>query len=112
MPEPRGLGFRVIACCDADHAGDSLTRRSISGFVVYLNNSPIYWLSKKQASIETSSYGSEFTALKHCCEYLKGIRYKLRMMGIPCDSLSFIYGDNKSTLTNSTVTHSALKKKS
>ena len=36
MLEPRGLGFRVIAYCDADYAGDLLTIRSRSGFVVYL----------------------------------------------------------------------------
>ena len=112
FPEPRGLGFKIIAYCDADHAGDMITRRSRTGFIVYLNNSPIYWLSKKQASVETSSYGSEFTAMKHCCEYLRGLRFKLKMMGIPCAMPSFIFGDNKSVLINSTVPHSALKKKS
>ena len=50
--------------------------------------------------------------MKHCCEYLKGLRYKLRMMGIPCKGPCFIYGDNKSVLVNATVPHSTLKKKS
>ncbi len=84
MPEARGLGFIVIAYCDADHAGDLAIRRSRIGFIVYLSILPIYWMSKKQASIETSSYDSEFIALKHCCEYLRGLRYKLRMMCVPC----------------------------
>ena len=72
----------------------------------------IHWMSKKKASVETSSYVSEFTALEHCCEYPRQLRYKLRMMGIPCEFPSFDYGDNKSVLANSSVPHSTLKKKS
>ena len=110
--EPRGFGFKIRAYVDADHAGDTITRRSRSGFIVFLNSAPIYWTSKKQTSIETSSFGSEFIAMKVCCEYLRGLRYKLRMMGIPCDFPSYIYGDNQSVLANSTNPFSQLKKKS
>ena len=76
-PIPLGLSFRIIAYVDADHAGDLKTRRSRTGLVIFLNKFPIYWMSKRQMSVETSSYGSEFTALKQCCECVKGIRYKL-----------------------------------
>ena len=68
--EPRGFGFTVRAKVDADHGGDTVTRRSRTGFIVYLNSAPVYWLSKKQTSVETSSFGSEFIAMKQCCEYL------------------------------------------
>ena len=50
--------------------------------------------------------------MKECCEYIRGIRYKLRMMGIPCNFPSYIYGDNKSVLVNLLVPTSVLKKKS
>jgi hypothetical protein len=50
--EPRGFGFKIRAYVDSDHAGDSITRRSRTGFIVFLNSSPIYWTSKKQTSIE------------------------------------------------------------
>ena len=89
-----------------------MTRRSRSGFIVFLNSAPIYWTSKKQTSIETSSFGSEFIAMEVCCESLRGLRYKWRMMGIPCDFPSYIYGDNQSVLANSTNPFSQLKKKS
>ena len=69
-------------------------------------------MSKKQTAVETSSFGSEFTAMKACTEYLRGLRYKLRMMGIPCDLPAFIYGDNKSVLYNTSIPESTLKKKS
>lgn len=111
-PEVRGFGFKIRAFVDSDHAGDEKTRRSRTGYMVFLNNAPIYWTSKKQGSIMTSSFGSEFIAMKECCEYLRGLRYKLRMMGIPCDYPSYIYGDNQSVLVNSSTPTSTLKKKS
>ena len=46
-----------------------------------------------------------------CCEYLRGLRYKLRMMGIPVINPVFIYGDNQSVLWNKTILESTLKKK-
>jgi hypothetical protein len=43
---------------------------------------------------------------------LRGLRYKLRMMGVPIDGPSFIYADNKSAITaNSSRPKSVLKKK-
>ena len=79
---------------------------------MFLNSALVYWMSKKQTSIESSSFGAEFIAMKQCCEYLRGLRYKLRMMGIPCEGPVYIYGDNQSVLANTTSPDSTLKKKS
>ena len=111
-PGLRGLGFTNRSFVDSDHAGDKITRRSRTGFIVYLNSAPIYWYSKKQSTIETNSFGSEFIAMKQRCEYLRRLRYKLRMLGIPIDLPSYIFGDNQSVLTNSALPLSSLKKKS
>lgn len=112
MPEPRGMGFTMRAKVDADHATDTVSRRSRTGFIVYLNCAPVYWFAKKQTSVESSSFGSEFIAMKVCCEYLRGLRYKLRMMGIPCEGPVYVFGDNQSVLANTTIPESTLKKKS
>ena len=58
-------------------------------------------------SVETSSFGYEFIAMKWCCEYL----HSLRMMGIPCEAPIYIYGDNQSVLVNTIIPNSTLKKK-
>ena len=50
--------------------------------------------------------------MKQCCEYIRGLRYKLRMMGIPPEGPTCIYKDNQSVLVNTTITDSTLKKKS
>jgi hypothetical protein len=112
MPDPKGKGFTMRVYVDSDHAGDTVTRRSRTGFLVYLNCALIHWMSKKQTSIETSSFGSEFMAMKAATEYVRGLRFKLRMMGIPVECHTYIYGDNQSVLANTTMPHSNLKKKS
>ena len=48
VPEPCGIGFVMRAYVDADHAADSMTRKSRTGFLVFLNSAPIYWMSKKK----------------------------------------------------------------
>ena len=48
-PQPMGMGFTMVAYyVDSDHAREVVTRRSRTGFIAYLNNSPIYWMSRKQ----------------------------------------------------------------
>ena len=112
VPESRGRGFTMRLYCDSDHAGDSVTRRSRTGFLVYVQNALIHWYSKKQTSVETSTFGSEFMAMKTATEYVRGLRYKLRMMGIPINGPCYVYGDNNSVLVNSSQPDSTLKKKS
>ncbi len=50
--------------------------------------------------------------MKQAYEYVRGLRYKLRMMGIKVDEPTFIFGDNKPVLYNTTSPGSTLKKKS
>ena len=107
-PSPRGKGFDMIGYVDADLAGDKVIRLSRRGFVIYLNQAPIYWFSKRQNRVECSIFGIEFVAMKQCCEYVRGLRYKLRVMGIPVIGCSFLYGDNQSVLCNTCIPDSSL----
>jgi len=84
-PEPRGQAVERATFVDSDHAGDTVPRRSRTGIFLFIQNAPIVWFSKKQTSIETSSTGSEFSAMKTAVEMVEGLRYKLRMMGVPID---------------------------
>jgi hypothetical protein len=97
---------------DADHVGDKLTRKSQSSIVIFLNLAPILWYSKKQNTVETSTFSSELVTLKIATEILRGLRYKLQMMGIPIAGPSYVYCDNNSVVINSTALASTLKKKS
>jgi hypothetical protein len=78
MPEPHdGQGFVICAKAKADHAADTVTRPLRTGFFVHLNCAPVCWLSKKETSCESSSFGLEFVAMKQCCEHLGGLQHKL-----------------------------------
>ena len=52
LPKSRGFGFIIRAFVDADHAGDFVTRRSRTGFIIFLNNAPIYWHSKSNLELK------------------------------------------------------------
>lgn len=111
MPEPRGRPVQLNLFCDAAHATCLVTRRSTTGFVIFANGAPIIWYSKRQNTIETSTYGSEFVALKIAVEMNDGLRYKLRMMGIPIDGPTNGFCDNESVFRNATIPQSSLAKK-
>jgi hypothetical protein len=112
MPEPRGKEVQITAWVDSDHAGNVVTRRSRTGVLIFCNRSPIVFHSKKQGSIETSSFGSEFIAMKTGIELIAGLRFKLRMMGVPLDGAACVIADNMSVVHNCTRPESVLKKKS
>lgn len=112
VPEPRGRAVHMTVFVDADHAGDVTTRRSRTGVLIYINSAPIQWYSKRQNLIETSTFGSEFNAVKTAIELTKGIRYKLRMMGIALVGHAHLRVDNMSVVKNTSIPESQLKKKS
>ena len=109
--EPLGNPVCVRAYVDANHAGNLANRRSHSGILIYVNNAPILWYSKRQNTVESSSFGSEYVALRICTEMVEGLRYKLRTFGIPIDGPADIFCDNKSVVTNSSVPASVLNKR-
>ena len=111
IPEP--LGNPVVMRCyvDANHAGNLLNRRSHSGIIIYINNAPIVWYSKRQNTVESSSFGSEFVALRIATEMIEALRYKLRTFGIRLEGPTEVFCDNKSVVTNSSVPSSVLNKR-
>jgi len=110
-PEPRGN--RVVISCfvDADHAGNLVTRRSHTGVLIFCNKAPIIWFSKKQNTVETSTFGSEFIAARIAVELIESLRFKLRMFGVPIVGPANLFIDNGSVVANTINPESVLKKK-
>jgi hypothetical protein len=111
-PTARGKEIDLRMYVDSDHAGDQLNRRSRTGYIIYVQKAPVIWHSKKQTRVETSVFGAEFCAMTQGMERLRGLRYKLRMMGVPISGPSFVYGDNMSVIHNTQRPESRLNKKS
>ena len=110
-PKPRGKTVTIDCYVDADHAGCRMTRRSHTGVLIFCNRAPILWHSKRQNTVETSTFGSEFIAMRTAVEMIEGLRYKLRMFGVPIDSPANVYCDNEAVVRNTTSPESTLKKK-
>ena len=110
-PESRGRGVVTTCFVDADHAGCRLTRRSHSGIIIFVNRAPIIWFSKRQATVESSTFGSESVAMRQAIDLIEALRYKLRMMGVPIDGATKVYCDNDSVVKSTTRPESTLKKK-
>jgi hypothetical protein len=110
-PEPRGEPVQINLFVDADHAGNQVTRRSHTGIILFLNMAPIYWYSKRQNTVESSTFSSEFVALKTAVELIISMRYKLRMLGVPIDGPARIFCDNEAVFKNASFAASTLKKK-
>ena len=110
-PPPRLKPVYVGWYVNTDHAGNLITRQSHKGIIIFVNNSPIIWYSKRQNTVEPSSSGSEFIALRIATEMVEGLRYELRMFGVEIDIPSDVFFDNQSVITNVSIPSSVLNKK-
>lgn len=91
---PLGRPVTVTALVNADHAGNKVTRRSQTGFVIYGNCAPLIWFSKKKSNIEASTFSSELVALRLGIESVTALCYKLRMFGVPLQGPANVYCNN------------------
>jgi hypothetical protein len=68
-------------------------------------------MSKKQATIEPSIFGAEFVGMKHGIKMLRGLRYKICMLGIPLTGQSYVSSNNKFQVTTLSRPELTSKKK-
>ena len=111
MPEALGNPVNITCFVDADHAGNKVTRRSHSGIIIYVNSAPIIWYSKRQNTVESSTFGSEIIAMKQATDMIEALLYKLRMFGIPIESETRVLCDNESVVKTGTNPEARLAKK-
>jgi len=111
MPEPQGLPVELSCFVDTDHAGNLATRRSHSGILIFVNKAPIVWYSKFQNTVESSTFGSEFIAMRIAMDLIISLCYKLRMFRVPLFGPTNVFCDNQGVVNNTTRPESVLTKK-
>jgi hypothetical protein len=111
MPLPLGKSIQMNMFCDASRASDLVTRHSVTGFCIYLCGAPLVWYSKHQNTVESSTFGSEFVALRITTENVEALWMKLRQFGVPLDGPCSTCVGNKSVVTQSTKPEPTLTKK-
>ena len=105
MPDPLGEAVTTTTTMDANLNHCLATGKSLTTCLHFV------WYSKKQATVETATYGSEFVAAKTATEQIMDIRQTLRYLGALIGAKSFLFGDNRSVVTSATLPHSTLTKK-
>jgi hypothetical protein len=110
-PEPLGRPVVLTHYVDANLYHNVLTGRSVTGVLHLINGTPIDWFSKKQATVETATYGSEFVAARTCVEQIIDLRHTLRYLGVPVIQMSQMFGDNKTVVDSATKIHAKLHKR-
>jgi hypothetical protein len=100
LPISRRPKVQMTVYVDADHAHDPVTRRSITGILVMLNNTPVRWISKRQKTVETSTYGSEQVASRIATELMTEIRFILWSLGVDLEEPALMLSDNMSVVLN------------
>jgi hypothetical protein len=100
-PEPLGKRITLSHYVDANLMHDMISGKSVTGILHLLNKTPTDWFCKKQSTVETATYGSEFAAARACVEQIIELRTTLRYLGLNICSKSYMFGDNKSVVDSS-----------
>ena len=108
MPPPRRQSVSMHCFINTDYAGNTVTRRSQTGLLLFVNCAPIVWFSKWQNTIEASMYSSEFITMKTAIEQIESLCYKLRMFSIPVEDPMNVFCDNESIFKNTTIPDSSI----
>ena len=111
MPDPLGEAVATTTTMDANLNHCLATGKLLTGCLHFVNKTPVDWYSKKQATVETATYGSEFVAAKIATEQIIYIRQTLRYLDAPITTQSSLFGDNRSVVTSAPLPHSTLTKR-
>ena len=104
IPLPTNSRFSMTAYTDASFAVGELMI-SISGFVIYVNCTPILWGSMKQTVGADSTCSAEFVAASICCKQLIQVENMFRFLGFLCPKPYRLYTDSQASLSIASNPH-------
>ena len=108
---PLGKKVLLTMYVDANLYHNMITGRSFSGILHLINRTPFKWFSKKQSTIKTATYESEYTAAQIAVDHIISHRLMLHYMRVPIENVTYLFGDNRSVVDSSTVPHIKLHKR-
>ena len=112
IPEPKGKHVTTTTYVDANLHHDQVTGKAVTACLHIVNATPSHWYTKRQATVETATYGSEFVATRIATDQIIDLRYTIMYLGVPVRSKSYMFGDNKSVVDSASIPTSTLSKKS
>jgi hypothetical protein len=109
-PEPLGKMFTLTHYLDINLMHHTISGRSVTGILHMINMTPLDWYSQKQATVEMATYGSEFVAALIWVEQIIDLWKPLGYLGVPINSKSYMFGNNKSVVARSMQVYAKLHK--
>lgn len=92
---------QLVGFTDADHAADTDTSRSTSGWVFQLGHGAVCWSSRKQQSVATSTFDAEYFAAHEACQQLRWLDVFSEQIEHPLEKPVTLYCDNSSAVSAS-----------
>ena len=111
IPKPLGKHVQTTHYVDANLHHDLATGKAVTAVLHFLNQTPIDAYTKRQSTVETGKYGSEFVAARTAVDQIIDIRTTLRYLGVPIRDKSYMFGDNRLVVTSSTIPNSTISKR-
>ena len=111
IPKPLGKHVQTTHYVDANLHHDLATGKAVIADLHFLNQTPIDAYTERQSKVETASYGSGFVAAMTAVDQIIDIPTTLRYLGVPYRDKSYMFGDNRSAVTSSTIPNSTISKR-
>ena len=89
-----GEPWRMLVFTDSDYAGDPVSRRSVSGYILYLHRVPLCWKNKAQQSVTLSSTKAEWVLLSEAVKYIVFVLIIFKIISINVELPVMICVDN------------------
>ena len=83
IPKPLGKHVQTTHSVDANLHHDLATGKAVTAVLHFLNQTPNDAYTKRQSTVETATYGSEFVAARTAVDQIIDIRTTLRYLGVP-----------------------------
>ena len=96
---------------DTNQFHDIVIGKLVTAVLHFVSITPTVWFSKRQGTVDTATYGSEYGATKTATEQIMDLRNTLRYLGAPIMTKAYMFGGNKSVFTSSTIPQSILNKR-
>jgi hypothetical protein len=98
------------AFVDSDYAGDTVDRKSMSGYFVKIGDTACIWGSKKQIAIALSTCEAEYHALTMAAKDVVWIRRVLEEAGLGISGVTPVRSDNQSAIAWATAERTPLNR--
>jgi hypothetical protein len=85
----------IIGVSDSDYSKDIETRRSVTGYIVFLNGAPVAAKSKMQEAVTLSVTEAELVAATHCYQEMLYVKKVLESIKISVKMPMILRMDNK-----------------